>query len=342
LSLRCRVRRPIPSSSAVIGSSGLRAFASSLRGRVLPIGGLKEKILAAHRGGIRHVMIPSENEKDLKEIPAQIKRNVKIVMVDHMDEVLGSALALEDAQTFLQAYNLEIVLAPDKEKELLIEREGELITVELNTGSDPKFGMGAPGWALSIGGDQPAVIRKPVKGEPAFEAGLKAGDRILGADGIEPIGELELRLLIMASPERQIALKVGRGEDILEIGVPFSDPLADGPIIQAAYTRSLARGTTVHAVEIWTDEGFAPDPSHGIEGPARIRFLAALPKDMRYARFRYALEVFGRVELAKALEQVAIIGRRSFWEPRTVLVTGAGPIGLLAALFARLIGLDVQ
>ena len=74
----------------------------TLRGRVLPIGGLKEKMIAAHRGGIDTVLIPKENEKDLKDIPAQIKRNVKIVMVDHMDEVLGSALALEDAETFLQ------------------------------------------------------------------------------------------------------------------------------------------------------------------------------------------------------------------------------------------------
>jgi ATP-dependent Lon protease len=54
----------------------------------LLIGGLKEKMIAAHRGGIDTVLIPKENEKDLKEIPPQIKRAVKIIMVDHMDEVL--------------------------------------------------------------------------------------------------------------------------------------------------------------------------------------------------------------------------------------------------------------
>jgi ATP-dependent Lon protease len=59
-------------------------------------------MIAAHRGGIDTVLIPKENEKDLKDIPAQIKRNVKIMMVDHMDEVLGSALALEDAEAFLR------------------------------------------------------------------------------------------------------------------------------------------------------------------------------------------------------------------------------------------------
>ncbi len=61
----------------------------TLRGRVLPIGGLKEKLLAAHRGGIDTVLIPKENEKDLKEIPAHVKRDLQIVLVEHMDEVLA-------------------------------------------------------------------------------------------------------------------------------------------------------------------------------------------------------------------------------------------------------------
>ncbi|MFO7154363.1 MAG: endopeptidase La [Caldicoprobacter oshimai] len=64
----------------------------TLRGRVLPIGGLKEKVLAAHRAGITKVIIPSENEKDLKEIPENVKRKVKIVLVEHMDQVLEHAL----------------------------------------------------------------------------------------------------------------------------------------------------------------------------------------------------------------------------------------------------------
>jgi ATP-dependent Lon protease len=75
----------------------------TLRGRVLPIGGLKEKLIAAHRGEIDTVVIPSENEKDLKEIPADVLRGLRIVMVDHMDEVLVQALALEDAAGFLRA-----------------------------------------------------------------------------------------------------------------------------------------------------------------------------------------------------------------------------------------------
>lgn len=65
----------------------------TLRGRVLPIGGLKEKLLAALRGGIVKVLIPAENEKDLAEIPANIREGLEIVVVSHVDEVLTHALA---------------------------------------------------------------------------------------------------------------------------------------------------------------------------------------------------------------------------------------------------------
>ncbi|MCX7109812.1 MAG: endopeptidase La [Proteobacteria bacterium] len=64
----------------------------TLRGEVLPIGGLKEKLLAAHRGGIDTVLIPKENEKDLTEIPENIKQDLKIVCVRWIDEVLAVAL----------------------------------------------------------------------------------------------------------------------------------------------------------------------------------------------------------------------------------------------------------
>jgi ATP-dependent Lon protease len=68
---------------------------------VLPIGGLKEKMIAAHRGGITKVLIPKENEKDLADIPANVKRNVEIQVVEHVDEVLAAALALEYPGQFL-------------------------------------------------------------------------------------------------------------------------------------------------------------------------------------------------------------------------------------------------
>jgi ATP-dependent Lon protease len=73
----------------------------TLRGRVLPIGGLKEKILAAHRGGINRVVIPKENEKDIEEIPTSVREGVEIITVDHVDEVLKESLVLEGESEFI-------------------------------------------------------------------------------------------------------------------------------------------------------------------------------------------------------------------------------------------------
>jgi ATP-dependent Lon protease len=73
----------------------------TLRGRVLPIGGLKEKILAAHRSGITTVIMPKENAKDLRDIPKRVLKTLKVIPVEHMDEVLRHALALPSAETFL-------------------------------------------------------------------------------------------------------------------------------------------------------------------------------------------------------------------------------------------------
>jgi ATP-dependent Lon protease len=73
----------------------------TLRGRVLPIGGLKEKILAAHRGGITRVLVPLENKKDLQEVPVAILKAVRVETVEHMDEVLRKALVVEDPDSFL-------------------------------------------------------------------------------------------------------------------------------------------------------------------------------------------------------------------------------------------------
>jgi ATP-dependent Lon protease len=68
----------------------------TLRGRVMPIGGLKEKLLAAHRSGITTVIVPKENRKDLREVPRRVLKATRIVLVDHMDEVLREALCLAD------------------------------------------------------------------------------------------------------------------------------------------------------------------------------------------------------------------------------------------------------
>src|SRR5207247_11300460 len=72
----------------------------TLRGNVLPIGGLKEKVLAAHRGGIKKVLIPVENEKDIREIPSVILKSIEIELVEHMDQVLRKALVLADPENY--------------------------------------------------------------------------------------------------------------------------------------------------------------------------------------------------------------------------------------------------
>jgi ATP-dependent Lon protease len=74
---------------------------------VLPIGGLKEKVLAAHRGGIKIVLLPKENEKDVSEIPQQVLKRVTLIQVQTMDEVLKQALVLPDSDAFFQSKRAE-------------------------------------------------------------------------------------------------------------------------------------------------------------------------------------------------------------------------------------------
>jgi ATP-dependent Lon protease len=92
----------------------------TLRGRVLPIGGLKEKLLAAHRAGIDTVVVPKDNRKDLREIPRRVLRSTRIVLAAHMDDVLREALALDNpaaifgpARGVMEYRNGELVVRND-------------------------------------------------------------------------------------------------------------------------------------------------------------------------------------------------------------------------------------
>jgi ATP-dependent Lon protease len=67
----------------------------TLRGRVLPVGGIKEKVLAAHRAGIKTIILPADNKKDLEDVPANVRRKIEFVLVDHMDQVLERAFVNE-------------------------------------------------------------------------------------------------------------------------------------------------------------------------------------------------------------------------------------------------------
>jgi len=89
------LRVPVRRSVAMTGEI-------TLRGRVLPIGGLKEKILAAHRAGVTTVIMPRENAKDLRDIPKKILKIIRICLVEQMDEVLRVALVLPNAEEFLK------------------------------------------------------------------------------------------------------------------------------------------------------------------------------------------------------------------------------------------------
>ncbi len=99
-------RRPVARDIAMTGEI-------TLRGRVLPIGGLKEKIIAAHRSGIKKVLIPKDNEKDLKDIPASVLRQLEIVPVEHMDEVLLHAVICEEGDVMFKENDITFALAPE-------------------------------------------------------------------------------------------------------------------------------------------------------------------------------------------------------------------------------------
>ncbi len=93
------LRIPVRKETAMTGEI-------TLRGKVLPIGGLKEKLLAAHRACIEKVLVPEENEKDLKDIPPQVVKKLKIVLVGHMDEVLMQALNVKDREEIFRAAHI--------------------------------------------------------------------------------------------------------------------------------------------------------------------------------------------------------------------------------------------
>jgi ATP-dependent Lon protease len=78
-------KRPIDKKTAMSGEI-------TLRGKILPVGGIKEKALAAHRAGIKKVILPKDNEKDLDEVPEHVKEQLKFVFVENIDEVLKETL----------------------------------------------------------------------------------------------------------------------------------------------------------------------------------------------------------------------------------------------------------
>lgn len=97
-------KRPVSRTIAMTGEI-------TLRGSILPIGGLKEKILAAHRGGITKVLIPEENKKDVKEIPASVLKQLEVVTVESMDDVLAQALVVRKRESDAVSESVTVVNA---------------------------------------------------------------------------------------------------------------------------------------------------------------------------------------------------------------------------------------
>jgi len=101
----------------------------TLRGSVLPIGGLKEKVLAAHRAGIKRVLIPAENEKDIEEIPATVLKTVELELVSHMDQVLKKALVLADPDSLFR--NAPVESQPKDEPPAFPDKVDEVPVTEI-------------------------------------------------------------------------------------------------------------------------------------------------------------------------------------------------------------------
>ncbi len=115
----------------------------TLRGNVLPIGGLKEKTLAAHRGGITKILFPKENEKDIEEIPATVRKELELVPVSHADEALFEALCIDSRESFERLLQEKIVRdeflyeddedSEEKKRKLEKEKKEEEINNSLST-----------------------------------------------------------------------------------------------------------------------------------------------------------------------------------------------------------------
>jgi ATP-dependent Lon protease len=78
-------RRPVYKEVAMTGEI-------TLRGKVLPVGAIRDKVLAAHRGGVKKVVIPRDNERDLQDVPKEVREDLEIVLASHIDDVLNVTL----------------------------------------------------------------------------------------------------------------------------------------------------------------------------------------------------------------------------------------------------------
>ena len=99
-------RKPVRNDTAMTGEI-------TLRGRVLPVGGLRDKTLAAHRHGIRRLIVPADNQRDMREIPQNIRDEIEFIFVTNMDQVIQAAILLDvDQVDHLQEANERLFQLP--------------------------------------------------------------------------------------------------------------------------------------------------------------------------------------------------------------------------------------
>lgn len=151
---------------------------------------------------------------------------------------------VQSTDDFGYYYNMEIALAPNTVTSIVVERDGRPVEIELNTGSDPKLGMGDPGWGIGGGSGASPVIDSVVPGGAAEEGGLRAGDRIVGGGSKESITVTELQLLLKASVGKEVTLQVERDGEVIPI-VVRPRPLENGRTIGVDFAPELIEPTPV-------------------------------------------------------------------------------------------------
>jgi ATP-dependent Lon protease len=119
-------RRPVRNDTAMTGEI-------TLRGRVLPIGGVKDKALAAHRHGIRRLILPQENRKDLSKIPDNVRSDMEFIFVGGMDEVIAAAIMLDDRQAVEISEDLELVSGRSNYQQLGATARSMIVTEAAGT-----------------------------------------------------------------------------------------------------------------------------------------------------------------------------------------------------------------
>ncbi len=124
----------------------------------------------------------------------------------------------------------EVVMSPDRDVPVVVERDGARLTVTMNTGKDPRYHMGYPGWRLLQESPGGPFIEAVLGGSPAEKAGFRRGDRVVGIEDRLGLGELEIRAILMESPGKQVVLKIARDGKTLDVPVTPRDEGGKGKI----------------------------------------------------------------------------------------------------------------